>query len=768
MRSGCSIFPGTPASIALALALAACAIDGVAPAPPTPTAPARARMGANLESIEDWSRSNAFVDTIKSSRAPFGSPAAPYDGSATLGADGWPTGDFGVTVITAGQNIGGTYKLSFRGQANVSLVGTTGAVQNAAYDAASGTSSADVVVDPSSYQLMLAFRNTGGTVRDVRLIRPGYAANTTQTFTTPLLNHLARFKVLRFMDWARTNNSTVVQWLDRAQPGAPQVTWAAGVPWEYAIELSNTIGADPWINVPLSASDDYVQKLAILFKAQLNPARSIYVEFSNEVWNGSFTQFQVNYNAAVAEVAAGGSPLNADGETNTYYWAWRRTAKRSKEISDIFKSVFGTDEFVRRVRVVLAGQIAVAESFKQGLEFIERTYGPPRNYFSVVAGAPYFGMGSADSQTNLTSGQVLNALSASVDAFRDDPSLARVIELAVYHGLEPVAYEGGPDTFGPNNIAAKKAASFDPRMQNLAQRYLGEMGGRGMGLFNWYVGGATSWDTQYGTWGLTDDMANQQSPKILAIDAFLSTPPPQLTAGTAVPGEIDARLFVAVRSDPAFSAPYVRYIQPGSSFDYLVRCPSAGAYAIRVSLGTDTAGAPLDILVNGAAVQTVSAPASGAMDGGDTFADTGEVPLNLNAGLNVVRLHVPVSPSYNINSLKLYPAGASGPGPTLPMLGGLNFPWQASLLVNSSMQQSFTVNDAATPPTNLVVKATSDNQVLVPDANVVLGRSATNPRNFTFTVTPASGQVGTARITFAVTNAAGLTRTSFFDLTVHL
>jgi Carbohydrate binding module (family 6) len=232
--------------------------------------------------------------------------------------------------------------------------------------------------------------------------------------------------------------------------------------------------------------------------------------------------------------------------------------------------------------------------------------------------------------------------------FRTDGSLARYIELGVYYGLEPVAYEGGPDTFGPNNVAAKKGASFDPRMADLVQRYLAEMSARGMGLLNWYLGGATSWDTQYGTWGLTDDMTNQGTPKIQGIDAFRSAAPPQLDAGMAVPGEVDARLYNARL--PPFSDPYVRYIGADSAFDYLVRSASSTTYDLRVSVATTNSGAPLDVLVNGGAAQTVAVPASGNWD---TFIDTAPVQVSLKEGLNVVRLHAPASMLYNLQSLKI-------------------------------------------------------------------------------------------------------------------
>jgi len=52
----------------------------------------------------------------------------------------------------------------------------------------------------------------------------------------------------------------------------------------------------------------------------------------------------------------GGSPLNFDGDTNDWNWAARRTAKRTVEISTIFRRVFGSGAMMARVRPVLESQ----------------------------------------------------------------------------------------------------------------------------------------------------------------------------------------------------------------------------------------------------------------------------------------------------------------------------------------------------------------------------------------------------------------------------
>jgi hypothetical protein len=75
----------------------------------------------------------------------------------------------------------------------------------------------------------------------------------------------------------------------------------------------------------------------------------------------------------------------------------------------------------------------------------------------------------------------------------------------------------------------------------------------------------------------------------------------------------------------------------------------------------------------------------------------------------------------------------------------------------------FTVADADTPLASLVVTAASDNQTLVPDANLVPG-GANGAR--TLTITPALNQHGTATITVTVIDPGGLFATDAFLLTV--
>ncbi|MBI5067372.1 MAG: hypothetical protein HZB56_03960, partial [Deltaproteobacteria bacterium] len=202
---------------ALPVLLAAAAL--ASPAPVRAAAPGRHALGVNIAAPSDWDPTQPYADAMKSARR-FGSVARPYDEKAAVDARGWPTGDAGVVVMVGVPHMAGTYRLTFTGQARVDAVNTTDRrtrVGRTSRDAGSNTTSADVVVGPAEQNLFLTFTGQAGGVKDVRLMRPGHGP--TELFSQPFLARLARFRVLRFMDFLQTNSNIQVQWADRSLPG---------------------------------------------------------------------------------------------------------------------------------------------------------------------------------------------------------------------------------------------------------------------------------------------------------------------------------------------------------------------------------------------------------------------------------------------------------------------------------------------------------------------------------------------------------------------
>lgn len=87
-------------------------------------------------------------------------------------------------------------------------------------------------------------------------------------------------QVLRFMDWMDTNSEYLPPWGERTKPEHDTQARPGGVALEYIVQLSNQLGAAPWVCVHHLADDAYVTKLASFLKDNLRPDLRIYVEHS--------------------------------------------------------------------------------------------------------------------------------------------------------------------------------------------------------------------------------------------------------------------------------------------------------------------------------------------------------------------------------------------------------------------------------------------------------------------------------------------------------
>ncbi|MDC7223720.1 MAG: hypothetical protein PQJ60_08275, partial [Spirochaetales bacterium] len=119
------------------------------------------------------------------------------------------------------------------------------------------------------------------------------------TFLADYQEGLEDFQALRFMNWIRTNNSEQVDWGldstdnyseedytdDRITTHHYSQATSRGISFDYAIELCNELEVDAWVCIPHMASDDYITRLAELWRDNLDSDRTIYLEFSNEMWN---------------------------------------------------------------------------------------------------------------------------------------------------------------------------------------------------------------------------------------------------------------------------------------------------------------------------------------------------------------------------------------------------------------------------------------------------------------------------------------------------
>jgi hypothetical protein len=503
--------------------------DGPAPprhgepgGPPPGLAP-RSRVGVNIGRLRDWTPMFMFIDVMKSARR-FAFPDKPWEGEAPFDAHGWPTADAGVIAFSEVANVNGVYKLSCTGRATVKVVRSPAVVQNLAYDEAANRTTCEIAFDAPADEvtrLFLAFTDTADGVRDVKLLRPGYDDDP-QVFTTEFLCAIEPFGCLRFMDYLKTNDCPFVKWSDRVTPADANFT--DGGPYEYAIDLGNAAHKDVWINIPAGADDDFVRQLATLVRSRLAPDVNCYVEWSNEVWNAIFRQSKANLAAAREDVARGDRTLDLNGrDTDERHWAWRRTARRTAEISRIFRDVVGSDD--HRVRIVLAGQHANLEILEMGLKYIEANVGKPSDILYGIAIAPYFGNNdkTALRRDDLTVDDVCKLLLDQADESGDRRARA-THELAHRYSLKSLAYEGGIDLGQYNeSLDAKVRAQFDPRAGHAVEKCLRAWFDNGGDEFAYFT--LASRYAKFGYWGLTDDVRRLDVPKMQAAAKVARTVP---------------------------------------------------------------------------------------------------------------------------------------------------------------------------------------------------------------------------------------------------
>ncbi len=543
-----SFFISKRAVLACALpviAALACVLDASAAGAQTATHNA---VGINSYATLDWARNRPFADMMKTARELMliGAPSTP----APIDARGWPTTDAQTLVVNGLERIDGTYAFSCAGRVTLDVPMAT--VSDLQYNPVTNRTTASVrVSDPAMHSMVMRLTGTTGGVQDIRLMRPTQPGATTsypegQVFTDAFLDLVGRFELIRTMDWLATNSSFQISWSDRVLPSYASFNrhddrygWQGrGAAWEYVIMLANEAGKDVWINVPDLATDDYVRRLAQLFRdgstidgvtyPPLDPELDLYVEYSNELWNGfvDFEQAERNREAAIAEVAYGNSPLDFDGETSASIWQWRRVAKRGVEISNILRGVFGSTQMMRRIKPILAWQQDDGQGTgSAALDFVDRYYGAvhPGNatpypvpwLFYGGGGSAYYG--PERDRTDLTLSSVWSSATMDIDAWR--AVLLRDAQLTLAYGLKRIAYEGGPSLEGDASADVKRAAWADPRMTTLfiAQHDAwSEMNGD---LLAYFADADSS-----RAWGFVEEVVTPLviTPKLAAIDTLTS------------------------------------------------------------------------------------------------------------------------------------------------------------------------------------------------------------------------------------------------------
>jgi len=678
-------------------------------------------IGVNVNFEEDYSSDRAYADAMRVARAWY-KPGGVT--KANMDERGWPTEDAEIIVWHGIENMHGTYKLKFTGSAS-GIVATwvSATITNIIYTAATNTTTADLTINVSG-ALKLTFTGTSGGIKDVKLMKPIAPGSTTSyeftdEFTTHFKEMLSKFKVVRFLNWSKTNGSTETAWNTRCPDDfcwgmAKTAGYSSGTSWESMIRLMNEINRDIWINIPVSATDDYVTQLATLFKNTLNPNLKIYVEYSNELWNtaGPFPQSGTNYTLAGLEVASGGSTLNFDGDANTWNWAWRRVAKKGVETSLLFRSVFGDAAMMDRVRPVLMWQKrngqSVASQCLKWLDYYSQLNSKPIHYYFYGAGgSAYYSPDNAS--LLLTIDDIWASLEFDVATWKTATIKDALITTAM--GVKRIAYEGGPglDNLGTNGVV-KNAAVLDPRMKTNMLNHHAAWSEQGGDLLCYFQ---TTGDAQ---WGLAADVLDLNTPKYQALNDLSVAPKAAINIGATLPFSLDGKAFDTNNSGATAGTGSYTLGGIDKWVGYLFRC-DAGTYSFNIQY-------------SGASTSTVQYLIDGTVLGTQVIngaATSTNVLMNLSAGLHQIRICQKSATSFsivkaNMNQVVTTPApviispiltNTFKPGQTITANGtGDNLSWSISTVggsvINAGTGQSntFTVPIAAVNNSQIKIELT--------------------------------------------------------------
>lgn len=262
-----------------------------------------------------------FIDLFKHSSAPFCRPDAggPYLNPADLETDenGYVVE---VPFIHNGESIShvayalpassedGNYVCLYEGEGEIFFSGAATLVSSAPGRLELSIEGAHIT--PGEEErfpwLFIGSSERGNHIRNIRVVPAEHEETYEENPWHPVrLEVFKEYSTLRWMGTTSTNGAGKTTWEKRKTPGySTQMSddtsdgsggnsynpYGFGLAYEYVIDFSNRQGKNVWINVPHQATEEYNIQMARLFRDTLDPELTIYVEYSNEVWNWMFSQ----------------------------------------------------------------------------------------------------------------------------------------------------------------------------------------------------------------------------------------------------------------------------------------------------------------------------------------------------------------------------------------------------------------------------------------------------------------------------------------------
>lgn len=521
-------------------------VDDPTPPAPRPAGLPAPSVGVNLAQLSHFQSRPVFLNHLKSSRVFLadGEIEVPYP----VDANGYPTAlpvingvetPLITTIYTNGGYPAGRYVLRWQGEGELDFE-RDGRIDTAA------SSERRLVFDIENPRrgMLIRIKSTdprrvGNHIRNMSLVDQRHIGlhDAGVIFHPDYVQFVQDFRVLRFMDWMQTNNSTLAEWADR--PRLTDATYTAGVPVEAMVELANLTGADPWFTFPHMATDDFIRRFAQVVRDRLDPDAKAYFEYSNETWNGDFEQ---NAYAIAQGVEVFGAGIGVPASQYTGF--------RTAQMADIIDAVYGSERAARVVRV-LAGQGFNANRDRQLLSPANwrDSFGPrPHTKVDAFAIATYFGASFATPERlpvfesfiqdadggffrafrELERGDVINDGESSRSMLELEAVLLQHTDLLQGFGLPLITYEGGQHVVGARSLKGNQrmtdffhAMNRHAEMGRLYRRMMTNWRQRGQVFVAYNDVGQY---TQFGSWGLIERFGDN-TPKYEVMQEFNSLAP---------------------------------------------------------------------------------------------------------------------------------------------------------------------------------------------------------------------------------------------------
>jgi len=496
------------------------------------TPPDAKAVGVNMGYHVSWSPQVLFVDIFQRARPWIAFPADDRGTWQVPNVDvptddrGWPRRvpfraddgrSYAVRTLLMGDRVGqwpeGRYTLMFQGRGRMEIEQDG----HAEVYTRGGRYRLNLRRDAWNVEIRIMTSDPGDPIRDIHLVMPGHERSyLDQPFYPETVERLGPMSVLRMMNLRQINGGEylsdngvaptdpdyTVTWEGRVTPDHYTQGGPRGVASEYLLGLAEAADADPWLNVPHGATDDYIRGLCRVIRERVPAGRYVYLELSNEPWNFSEEYPQSRYYLNLGRR----DRLGGHGEWEIGRRAYVRAAARMFTIAR--QQLADTDLHLVNVIGGFAGDVGHSRRILELLN--DRRLNPSGIKADALGIAPYLANFANDL---VASGEIDHiqpvemvrrlerSLTENLPVFGENdtyPSMVSMVRahhaLARRHGVALVAYEGGQHLvdLGPamhHETLNEKiaAANAHPDMYRLYRRMLDLWFREGGGVFCSFV-----------------------------------------------------------------------------------------------------------------------------------------------------------------------------------------------------------------------------------------------------------------------------------------